>query len=227
MTGLNLEGLAFDLPHAHSYDFWNGHYDVGPEFLVALPGSLLDAIAFPDFSVVFSAASFKYVVMFALVGTIESTLSVIAIDSMDPAKRASNLNKDLLGAGVGNLVSASIGGLPMISEIVRSKANIDAGARSSVSNFTHGLLLLVFVAAAPGLLQTIPLAALGAMLVYTGARLAAPSEFIHARQLGMDQLWLFLTTLIVTLATDLLIGVAVGLILKVVLHVARGAKLRD
>ncbi|MCA8958097.1 MAG: SulP family inorganic anion transporter, partial [Planctomycetes bacterium] len=154
----------------------------------------------------------------------ESTLSVIAVDSIDPHKRTSPLNRDLFAAGVGNLVCASLGGLPMISEIVRSKANIDAGAQSSWANFYHGLLLLVFVAAAPWLLHMIPLAALGAMLVYTGTRLASPKEFQHAFHVGPDQLLLFTTTLIVTLATDLLVGVGAGLALKVLLHFGRGAR---
>lgn len=217
-------GLWFDLPHAHDYDFLSGHYHVGPEFLVNLPGSLLEAVAFPDFSAVFSAASWKYVIMFALVGSIESTLSVLAVDALDPEPRPSNLNRDLFVVGVANMVCAFLGGLPMISEIVRSKANIDAGARTGRANFAHGLLLLVFVALAPGLLQTIPLAALGAMLVFTGLRLAAPREFAHAREVGLDQLALFLTTLIVTLATDLLLGVGVGIALKLVLHFIRGAR---
>lgn len=217
-------GLVFDLPHAHDYDFLAGHYHVGPEYLVTLPGSLLDAVAFPTFDVAFTGASLKYVAMFALVGTIESTLSVIAVDSIDPHKRTSPLNRDLFAAGVGNLVCASLGGLPMISEIVRSKANIDAGAQSSWANFYHGLLLLVFVAAAPWLLHMIPLAALGAMLVYTGTRLASPKEFQHAFHVGPDQLLLFTTTLIVTLATDLLVGVGAGLALKVLLHFGRGAR---
>lgn len=219
-------GLIFDLPHAHSYDFWSGHYEVGPEFLVSLPGNLLDAVTMPDFSVMFSPTSLKYVVMFALVGTIESTLSVLAVDSLDPEKQASDLNKDLLCVGVGNLACAMVGGLPMISEIVRSKANIDAGARTNKANFFHGAFLLLFVAAFPGLLQTIPLAALGAMLVYTGARLASPQELVHAKKIGADQLLLFTVTLLVTLATDLLIGVGVGLVLKIILHLGRGARLR-
>ncbi|HEB53350.1 MAG TPA: SulP family inorganic anion transporter, partial [bacterium] len=176
--------LWFDLPHSHSYDFLSGHYQVGPEYLVQLPGNLLDAITHPDFSVVFTGPSLKYIVMFALVGMIESVLSVLAVDAMDPLKRASNLNRDLLTIGIANLACAFVGGLPMISEIVRSKANIDAGAVSSRANLVHGVLLLVFVAALPGLLQTIPLAALGAMLVYTGTRLASPSEFQHAKELG-------------------------------------------
>lgn len=216
-------GLYFDLPHAHDYDFLSKHFHVGPEFLVRLPGSLLDAVHYPDFSVITSAVSIRYIVMFALVGTIESTLSVLAVDAMDPAKRASNLNRDLLALGAGNLVSSALGGLPMISEIVRSRANIDAGARSSKANFVHGLLLLGFVAAAPGLLQTIPLAALGAMLVYTGTRLASPREFTHAWALGLDQFLIFVVTLVVTLAVDILVGVGVGLALKLALHWVRGA----
>ncbi len=220
-------GLWFDLDHEHVYSFLSGEFRVGPNYLVQLPGSLASVIAFPDFSMVFSAVSLKYIVMFALVGSIESTLSVLAVDGMDPQRRASDLNRDLLGVGIGNLVAAMIGGLPMISEIVRSKANVDAGATSSRANFVHGLCLLVFVALAPGLLHRIPLAALAAMLVYTGTRLASPNEFRHARQIGPDQLLLFVTTLVVTLATDLLVGVAVGIAAKIVLHLLRGASLAD
>ncbi len=183
-------------------------------------------MTFPDFSAVFSAPSLKYLLMFALVGTIESTLSVLAVDAMDPEKRASDLNKDLFAVSIGNLLSASIGGLPMISEIVRSKANIDAGAKSAWSNFFHGLCLLLFVALAPGLLHRIPLAALAAMLVYTGTRLASPTEVKHAKELGRDQLAFFLVTLVMTLATDLLVGVTVGLILKLCFHGARGVGVR-
>ncbi len=220
-------GIWFDLDHEHTYSLFATRFHVGPEFLVALPGSLLGAVALPDFSQILTATSLEYVVMFALVGTIESTLSVIAVDAMDPKRQPSDLNRDLLGVGVGNLVAAMIGGLPMISEIVRSKANVDAGARSSWANFFHGLFLLAFVALVPGLLHRIPLAALAAMLVYTGARLASPSELRHARSIGPDQLLLFSTTLLVTLASDLLIGVAAGLALKIALHLLRGVSPRE
>lgn len=216
-------GIYFDLGHHHVYRFWGERFEIGPEWLVTLPGSLRDAIVFPDFSMIWTAPSLKYVAMYALVGSIESTLSVIAVDGMTPERKPSNLNRDLLAVGVGNLVSAAIGGLPMISEIVRSKANVDAGARSRHANFFHGVFLLVFVALAPGLLHPIPLAALAAMLVYTGARLASPAELGHVMKIGSDQLLLFTTTLVVTLATDLLVGVATGLALKVILHWARGA----
>ena len=207
---------------AHGYSFGGEEHQLGPELLVSLSGSLLDALVFPDFSVIFSPTSLKYIVMFALVGTVEGLLSVIAVDGMDPEKKASDLNRDLLVTGVGNLACAMVGGLPMISEIVRSKANVDAGATNASSNFFHGLFLLAFVALLPGLLQMIPLAALAAMLVVTGARLASPKEFIHAWKVGKDQFALFAVTFGVTLATDLLIGVAAGLVLKVALHTYRG-----
>lgn len=216
-------GIAFDLGHDHVYRFWGDTYQLGPSSLVTLPGSILDAIAFPDFSVIGSPASIKYIVMFALVGSIESTLTVLAVDAMDPERRPSDLNRDLFAVGMGNLLAASIGGLPMISEVVRSKANIDAGAQAKWSNFFHGALLLGAVSAAPTLLHHIPLAALAAMLVYTGTRLASPREFGHAWKIGPDQVLLFTTTLVVTLATDLLVGVAAGLLLELAIHSIRGA----
>lgn len=219
-------GLYFDLDHQHTYTFGTHAYAVGPQYLVALPGNLLNAVKTPDFSVITSGTSIKYIVMFSLVGTIESLLSVSAVDSLDKAKRLSNANRDLFATGVGNTLASAIGGLPMISEIVRSKANIDSGATSPLSNFFHGMLLLVLVAAVPGLLHQIPLAALAAMLVFTGFRLASPSEFRNVWSIGPIQLLLFVTTLVVTLATDLLVGVGVGVLLKLVLHVGSGVPLR-
>ena len=216
---------VFDLEHDHTYS-WHGHnYPIGPTYLVQLPGQILNALAFPDFSHITSGVSIKYIVMFTLVGSVESLLSAKAVDQLDPKHRHSNLSRDLLATGVANLVAAAIGGLPMISEIVRSSANINAGAKSRMSNFFHGTFLLLFVALLPGLLHQIPLAALGAMLIYTGLRLASPGEFVKTWRIGPDQLAVFLTTMLVTLMTDLLIGVAAGIVLEVVMHVVRGAPL--
>ncbi|MFO0694238.1 MAG: SulP family inorganic anion transporter [Polyangiales bacterium] len=212
----------FGFSHEHTIHFSGHDYTVAPSLLVKLPGQLLDAIVFPDFSAITSGASIKYIVMFCLIGSIESVASAKAVDALDPMRRRADMNKDLLAQGVGNLVSASLGGLPMISEIVRSSANIANGARSQWSNFFHGAFLLLAVALIPGLLQMIPLAALGGMLVYTGLRLASPKEFAHTLEIGREQLMIFVTTMVVTLATDLLVGVFAGIALKFFVHMTRG-----
>ncbi|MGK3983970.1 SulP family inorganic anion transporter [Sorangium sp. So ce136] len=219
---------VFDLEHEHTYtlSMTQGTYPIGPKFLVNLPGNLAQAIAFPDFSHVASGPSIKYIVMFSLVGSIESLLSTKAVDSLDPAKRRSNLDKDLLATGIGNLIAGLLGGLPMISEIVRSSANIGYGAKSRLSNFFHGTFLLLFVAFAPGLIHRIPLAALAAMLTFTGIRLASPKEFVKTFRIGKEQLVVFVATTAITIATDLLVGVAAGIAVEMMIYLLYGAPIR-
>jgi MFS superfamily sulfate permease-like transporter len=124
------------------------------------------------------------------------------------------------------VAASSIGGLPMISEIVRSKANIDNGARTRFADLWHGLFLFAFVALLPGLVCTIPLAALAAMLVYTGCRLASPNEFISIYKIGREQLVIFASTLVGVLATDLLVGVLIGIAVKFFIHLLNGLPIR-
>ena len=222
-----IAGDFFDLGHEHTYQFRGHDFSVGPKFLVELPGQLMAALTLPDFSQLATGTSMKYVVMFALVGSIESLLSAKAVDALDPLKRRSDLDKDLLAVGAGNLIAGLIGGLPMISEIVRSSANINSGARTKYANFFHGVFLVLFVAAVPWLLARIPLSALAAMLIYTGYRLASPAEFAKTWKIGREQMMIFGTTMFVTVATDLLLGVAAGVVLKIVLHVLNGLPLRN
>lgn len=220
-------GIYFDFQHEHDYSLADINYHIIPSnLLVQLPNTFLGGITFPDFSEIISFTSIKYIIMFALVGSLESILSAKAIDILDPYKRKSDLNKDTLAVGVGNLATGFIGGLPMISEIVRSSANINNGARTRWSNFFHGLFLLGFVALAAPLIELIPNAALAAMLIYTGFRLASPREFQKTWRIGWDQLTIFITTIIVTLATDLLLGIFAGVLMKFILHLGRGASVK-
>jgi MFS superfamily sulfate permease-like transporter len=218
-------GLFFDLEDEHTYSFGGHFFGLGPSYLVDVPNSMFKAITFPDFSGLATLAGWKWTIMFALIGSLESLLSAKAIDLIDPWKRKTNFDRDLLAVGLANLASAAIGGLPMISEIVRSKANIDNGAKTRFADMFHGIFLLLFVALVPGLIHEIPLAALAAMLVYTGFRLASPREFMHMYHIGKEQFLLFSATVVGVLATDLLIGIAIGVALKFVLHAINGAPL--
>ncbi|MGR3318312.1 MAG: SulP family inorganic anion transporter [Candidatus Anammoxibacter sp.] len=220
-------GLYFGISHEHTYTFGGDEHKLGKEFLVNVPNNMFSAITHPDFSGLKSIIGWKWVIMFALIGTIESLLSAKAIDTIDPWRRKTNLNRDVLAVGIGNTVCAFVGGLPMISEIVRSKANIGNGARTRFADMYHGIFLLLFVALTPFLLRHIPLAALAAMLVYTGFQLTAPREYAHMYRIGVEQLVIFITTIIAVLATDLLIGIAIGIGAKFVILIINGVPLRS
>jgi MFS superfamily sulfate permease-like transporter len=203
------------------------YFGLDKKFLVNLPSDLSTAFTFPDFSAIFSGTSIYWVVMYALVGSLESLLSTKAVDILDPYKRKSNMDKDLLAVGIGNTLCGFLGALPMISEIVRSSANINNGAKTKWSNFYHGLFLLLAILFAAKYINMIPLAALGAMLVFTGYRLASPKVFKETYQVGKEQLLIFVTTLIVTLATDLIIGIFTGILVKIIIHLFAGASIKS
>jgi MFS superfamily sulfate permease-like transporter len=169
----------------------------------------------------------KFVVMFALVGSLESLLTVKAIDMMDPYKRKSNTNKDLIAIGIGNCIAAIFGGLPMISEVARSSANVNNGAKTRWANFFHGIFILLFVLFATHWIELIPNTALAAMLISVGIKLAHPKEFVHIFQIGKDQLAIFIVTILFTLFEDLLVGIAAGIILNTCIHIYHGAPINS
>ena len=219
----------FNLSENHSYDFMGTTYELRNSFLVQLPNNLLgdDGIRFPDFSKIGMMAFWVAVISFALVSSVESLLSAKAVDVLDPLERKSDLDKDLVAMGSGSAIAGAIGGLPMISEIVRSSANISNGARTQWANFFHGAFLLLFLLFAKPIIEMIPLSALAAMLVFTGFRLASPKEFKHMAKIGFQELTIFIVTLIGVLATDLIIGVIIGMVFKHVLILSKGMPFMD
>ncbi len=164
----------------------------------------------------------KYVAMFALVGSLESLLTVKAIDMRDPMRRKSDANRDLIAVGAGNIVAGILGGLPMISEVARSSANVANGARTRWANFFHGFFLLAFVLLAIDLIELIPNTALAAMLITVGLRLAHPREFMHSLHIGKEQLLIFVVTIVFTLATDLLVGIGAGILTEMIVNFLNG-----
>ncbi|MEQ8360135.1 MAG: SulP family inorganic anion transporter [Cytophagales bacterium] len=216
----------FDLFHEHHYNLVGNDYVLGPKYLVHLPESVIDGIVFPDFGMIGTGTFWMAVISIALVSSIESLLSASAVDTLDPLKRKSNLNRDMAAMGGGSAISGFLGGLPMISEIVRSSANITNGAKTQWANFFHGGFLLIFLLFGKPIIEQIPLAALAAMLIHVGFKLAAPTEFKHVWEIGKEQFLVFITTLLMVLATDLIIGIAAGILMKLILHLIHGAPLR-
>lgn len=180
-----------------------------------------------NFSAMDTWVFWKFVIMFLFVGSLESLLTVKAIDHLDPQKRISNPNRDLAAVGMGNAITGIMGGLPMISEVARSSANISFGGKTRWSNFFHGAFLLIAMLFFIPVIEMIPNTALAALLIAVGYRLASPNEFFKTYKIGSEQLALFVFTMIVTVATDLLIGVAAGIALKFVFNRVNGAPLRS
>jgi len=147
----------------------------------------------------------------ALVASLESLLSIEAVDDLDPYQRVTPTNRELKAQGLGNIVSGLVGGLPITSVIVRSSANVNAGAKTKVSTILHGTLLLLCVAFIPAILNLIPKSALAAILIFTGYKLAKPSLFINFYKKGWDSFLPFIITILAILLTDLLKGVIIGI----------------
>lgn len=225
VTGVFLARM-FDFDHEHLVMSHGMTFHSGPNLLLSLPENLARAIIFPDFSQILTLASLRWTISLALVAGIESLLSANAVDRLDPYGRTSNLDRELVTKGICNTICGLIGGLPIIAEIVRSSANVRNGAKTRWANFFHGLFIFAFLALFPALLHLIPLAALAAILVSVGYALAHPTQILHTAQIGKDHLAAFLTTLLVTLASDLLIGVFAGIFVELIFNFARGASLR-
>jgi MFS superfamily sulfate permease-like transporter len=171
----------------------------------------------PDFSGFANVDVWKYGLIIAVVASIETLLCIEATDKLDPLKRNTSGNKELIAQGIGNVTSGFLGGLPITSVIVRSSANINAGAKSKLSAIIHGVLLLGCVAAIPMVLNMIPKSALAAILIFTGYRLAKPSIFVHMYHVGRTEFIPFVVTAVAVALPflGLLNGVGLGMLISI------------
>jgi MFS superfamily sulfate permease-like transporter len=210
--------FGFDFFNQHSISFLNNAYDVGPKLLINIPENPLDSIMHPDFGMIRSTAFWLTVLSITTIASVETLASARAVDKLDPYKRTTNLNKDLIGVGLSTMVSGALGGLPIITVIVRSTVNVNSNAKTKWSNLYHGIFLILFILILAPILRSVPLAALAAILVHTGFKLASPKVFKRAYDQGVEQLLFLSSTLIITLFTDLLYGIIGGILVTLVLH---------
>lgn len=194
---------------------------IGSEHLVNLPvpqsfDEFKNIFVFPDFLAVSNSKVWIVAITIAVVASIETLLCIEAADRMDVQKRYTDTNVELKAQGIGNILSALLGGLPMTSVVVRTSANNNAGAKSKLSAIIHGVLLLVSVLAIPTLLNKIPLATLASILLLVGYKLANPKIIKHFWKKGKYQFIPFIATFIGVVFTDLLKGVALGIIISVI-----------
>ena len=211
--------FGFDFFNEHSISFLGHSYGVGPKLLIDIPDNPLDCIMHPDFGMIGTMSFWVTVLSITTIASIETLASARAVDTLDPYKRTTNLNKDLVGVGISTMISGALGGLPIITVIVRSTVNVNSDAKTKWSNLYHGIFLILFVLLLAPILRSVPLAALAAILVYTGFKLASPHVFKHAYDQGAEQLFFLSSTLIITLFTDLLYGIIGGILITLVTHI--------
>ena len=205
-------GVVINLILRHSGSAWA----IAPSHLVQVPvakdfGSFIGFLQFPDFAQLRNPAVYAAAFTIAIVATLETLLNLEAVDKIDPDQRRSPPNRELVAQGVGNVISGLIGGLPMTSVIVRSSVNINAGSRTKFSAIMHGFLLLLCVSFTPTWLNEIPLAALAAILIMTGLKLASPQLLRQMWQEGKAQCLPFAITVLAIIFTNLLTGILIGL----------------
>ncbi|MBT8264576.1 MAG: SulP family inorganic anion transporter, partial [Muriicola sp.] len=194
-------------------------YPLDEKFLIPIPEDVMSSLVFPNFEKVLQVDFIFVVFAITLIASIESLLSIKAVDKLDPANRHSNVNKDLKALGLATTISGLLGGLNVVTVIARSSVNVNTGATNRSANFFHAFFLVVFVLLFQEQLRKIPLSALAAILVYTGYKLATPSVIKKIAKIGKEQFIIFMATVIATLTTNLIIGIAVGIVSTFVIHI--------
>ncbi len=213
-----LVAVALGTLMALAFNTFTEFWAIDTRHMVAVPriaGGESSFFRLPDFSAWQNPKVYTVALTLALVASLETLLSIEASDKMDPYRRMTPLNHELKAQGVANSLSGLLGGLPLTSVIVRSSANIMAGAKSKASTITHGAILLLAVVLIPQLLEFIPLSCLAGILIFVGYKLTKPQLYLETRAKGKSQFYPFLITTLAVLLTDLLTGVFIGLLASV------------
>lgn len=218
--------IALSIPFVYFFNFFEEQtltffgltYEVGPSLLLDIPDNISASIMYPNFGMIHTLEFWLTVISILIITSIESLAIAKAVDKIDPYKRKTDLNKDLTGIGLSTMAAGMIGGLPVIAVIIRSTVNIHNGAKTKWSNMYQGLLLLLFIVVLSPIMKQVPLCAFAILLVYTGFKLASPKVFKQVYEKGIEQLIYFIFTMILTLYTNLLIGLMGGLVLVMISH---------
>jgi MFS superfamily sulfate permease-like transporter len=195
---------------------------IAPEYMISgIPTiqTIIADIPIPNFSGIWSFSFWSSVIALTLISSIESLLSIKAVDKLDPEKRRSNVNRDLKALGLATVGSSLLGGLNVVTVIARSSVNVNNGATNRSANFFHAIFLVLFIVLFSTQLTRIPLPALMAILVYTGYRLASPTVITKIFSIGKEQLIIFFVTLVVTLKIGLITGIIAGVIATLIIHI--------
>ena len=219
--------IALSIPFVYAFNFFDEHtlsffgkgYEVGPTLLLDIPDNIMDSIMHPNFSKIGTLNFWTIVFSLVMIASIESLAIAKAVDKIDPYKRKTNMNKDLTGIGLSTMVAGMLGGMPIIAVIIRSTVNIQNGAKTKWSNMYQGIILLLFIVLLAPVMKQVPLCAFAILLVYTGYKLAAPSVFKEMYSHGIEQLLFFVFTMVLTLYTNLLVGLFGGLLLVLGIHI--------
>ena len=205
---------------ALSYIFKNSAYAIDAKQMVAIPevsgwSEFSALFMMPDFTAIQNSQVWVVAGTIAIVASLETLLGIEAVDKIDKLKRTTPSNRELIAQGIGNMTSGMLGGLPMTSVIVRSSANVNSGGKSKMSSIFHGAWLLLSLLFIPGVINMIPLACLAGILLFTGYKLTRIALFKHMYHKGWDQFIPFVATIIAVLLTDLLKGVAIGMMVSI------------
>jgi MFS superfamily sulfate permease-like transporter len=225
--------LIFNMDTISEIDFLGFSHEISSKMLIDIPNFAtsnplipnikLLQIGTPDFSKIGSLEFWQIVISITLISSIYSIVGTKAVDKLDPQKRTSNLNKELMSLGIGSILSAFLGGLPIVTAPVQSSVNINHNAKTKWSNFVKGLFLMIIVLYASQIIKMIPNGALAAILVFTGYKLASPKLFKDTLEKGWEQFMILGFTILASLFTDLISGVLLGAIFALLLHFLRAS----